>query len=652
MAVATNVMAVAAGEYHSLFVKSGGTSWAMGYNNYGQLGNGTTANTNKPVNITSNVVAVAGGRSHSLFVKSDGTSWAMGYNNYGQLGNGTTVSTNIPIQIAGLTIASLGACSMAYHSLAIGAFSPQISSLSNQIVNLGQTATFSVTITNGDGPFTYQWQLDGTNLPDGIITTVVGNNVPGGSPGYAGDGGAATNATLARPGFVTVDSLGDLFFADQTNTRIRKVSYNGIVTTVAGNGKYTGAGSVLVNNPGDGGPATNATLGWLASGTGLPISPVVDNIGNLFIADSANNRIRKVDTNGIITSVAGSGPAGLNMGSYSGDGGQATTATLNYPSGAAVDDFGNLFIADNYNHRIRQITPDGVITTIAGTGAANFSGDGGAATSAGLNYPNAIAVDKIGNVFIADGNNYRIRKIDTNGIITTVAGSGPTGFGNGSYSGDGGPATNARLNTPTGVAVDANGNLFILDSVNFRIRKVDTSGIITTVAGNGIRNDSDFSGDGGAATNAALHPAGLAADTSGNLFITHVLYGDGNGRIRKVVTTKGPTLKISNSTIKNGGNYSVIVGNSAGAVTSSIVSLTVLLPPQGFNGQAVTNAGLQLQFTGTPNYPYILQMTTNLTPPVNWQSILTNPADGNGNWSFTVTNLTDLPAGYYRAVGQ
>jgi hypothetical protein len=197
--------------------------------------------------------------------------------------------------------------------------------------------------------------------------------------------------------------------------------------------------------------------------------------------------------------------------------------------------------------------------------------------------------------------------------------------------------------------------LFIRDGINYRIYKVDTSGIITTVAGNGIQNTSNFSGDGGAATNVALNPAGLAVDAAGNLFITHVLainYGPGNGRIREVVNTKGPMLKISNLSINNAGNYSVIVSNSFGAVTSSVVSLTVLLPPQSFSGQAVGNGGLQLQFTGTPNYPYILQMATDLTPPVNWQPVFTNPADANGNWTFTVTNLQDLPAGYYRAVGQ
>jgi sugar lactone lactonase YvrE len=449
--------------------------------------------------------------------------------------------------------------------------------------------------------------------------------------------------------------LGELLFADQKNSRIRKVSSNGIITTVAGNGKFTGSGNGLINDPGDGGPATNATLGWLVSGIGLTISPVVDNIGNLFIADSGYNRIRKVDTNGIITTVAGSGPAGWNAGSYSGDGGQATNATLNYPSGAAADDFGNLFIADYYNNRIRQVTPDGIISTIAGTGATNYSGDGGAAMNATFANPIGVAVDKIGNLFIADYANNRIRKIDTNGIITTVAGSGPTGSGNGSYSGDGGPAINASLKGPTGVAVDATGDLFILDHLNYRIRKVDSSGIITTVAGNGTSNLSDFSGDGGAATNAALFPVGLAVDPLGDVFIAHAIYGNSygfNGRIREVCNTKGPMLKISNLALNNAGNYSVIVSNSFGAVTSSVVSLAVLLPPQSFSGQAVSNGGLQLQFTGSPNYPYVLQTATDLTPPVNWQSILTNPADANGNWSFTITNTTDLPAGYYRAVGQ
>jgi sugar lactone lactonase YvrE len=512
----------------------------------------------------------------------------------------------------------------------------------NQVVLSGGSATFSVSV-DGTGPFAYQWQLNGTNLPDGIITTVVGNNVPYGSPDYAGDGGPATNATLANPGAVTVDSLGNLFLADAT--RIRKVNANGIITTVAGNGNWGFSG--------DGAPATNATLGWSGSGVVLGVGGMAGDIGNLFFVDSGNNRIRKVDTNGIISTVAGSGPGGLNTGSYSGDGGPATNATLNAPAGVAVDAFHNLFIGDVANNRIRKISPDGLITTIAGTGVTNYSGDGSPAINAIFNQPTAVAVDKIGNVFIADRKNHRIRKIDTNGIITTVAGSGPTG-GPGSYSGDGGPATSATLNFPSDVLVDASGNLFIRDSSNHRIRKVDTSGIITTVAGNGINNTSDFSGDGGAATNVALNPAGLAMDATGNLFISHVLdnFHRNNGRIREVVTTKGPTLKVSNLTLNNAGNYSVIVSNSFGAVTSSVVSLTVLLPPQSFSGQAVSNGGLQLQFTGTPNYPYILQMATDLTPPVNWQSILTNPADANGNWNFTVTNLTDLPAGYYRAVGQ
>jgi sugar lactone lactonase YvrE len=693
----------------------------------------------------------------------------------------------------------------------------------NQTVINGTNAFFTVGVS-GTGPFTYQWQLNGTNLPDGTITTVVGKNIKNGPQGFFGDGGQAANATLSSPGFVSVDSLGNMFFSDQNSSRIRKVDPNGIITTVAGNGTYTGSGTGSPGNSGDGGAATNATLGWFVAGQGLPIAPVADDIGNLFIADMYNHRIRKVDTNGIITTVAGSGPAGPNQGSYSGDGGQATNATLNYPTAVALDAARNLVLADSGNNRVRKISPDGTIMTIAGTGAANFSGDGGVATSATLNSPKAVAVDKFGSLFIADQVNNRIRKIDTNGTITTVAGSGPAGLGTGGYSGDGGPATNATLNRPAAVAVDASGSIIIWDAGNYRIRKVDTSGVITTVAGNGINNTSDFSGDGGAATNVALNFAGLAVDAFGDLFVTHLL-SDGNGRIREVASTKGPTLKISNLTANNAGNYSVIVSNSFGVVTSSIASLTVnsspsiamqptncivlnggavslnasaigndplvfqwftspghtatafvtlinngqilncivtdggfgytsspqvhfidafgtgaggygvvsngavtsiiitnsgqsygrvpypawtanlidppttnvtampgqtnsslpfaaatgadaasyfvvvtnnygsvtstlanltvLLPPQGFSGQTVSSGGgLQLQFSGTPSYPYILQMATNLMPPVNWQPVLTNPADGNGNWNFTVTNVPALPAGYYRVLGQ
>jgi hypothetical protein len=251
----------------------------------------------------------------------------------------------------------------------------------NQTVVVGSDVTFSVAVS-GSGPFTYQWQFNGANITNGIISTVAGN----GTAGFSGDGGLATNAALNGPYSGVVDAFGNLFIADYSNDRIRKVTTNGIITTVAGKGSF--------GYSGDGGNATNAQLK-------NPDSVRVDASGNLFIADSINCRIRKVTTNGIITTVAGNGSFG-----YSGDSGSATNAAMNDDArGLAVDASGNLFFADCGNQRIRKVTTNGIITTVAGNGVAGYSGDGGSATGAKLNYPSGVAVDVIGNLFISDSDN-------------------------------------------------------------------------------------------------------------------------------------------------------------------------------------------------------------------------------------------------------
>ena len=303
----------------------------------------------------------------------------------------------------------------------------------------------------------------------GVITTVAGTGWGG---GFSGDGGPATAARLNYPTGVAVDGAGNLFIADPDNHRIRKVDSAGVITTVAGTGEEGFSG--------DGGPATSARLD-------SPHGVAVDGAGNLFIADGGNRRIRKVDTAGVITTVAGTG----RRYGFSGDGGPAVDAQLRYPAGVTVDGAGNLFIAEWGNQRIRKVDSSGVITTVAGTGL----GDGGPATSARLYRPGGVAVDGAGNLFIVDGGNDRIRKVDSAGVITTVAGTGRRGI-----VGDGGPAVDARLYEPEGVAVDGAGNLFIADSANFRIRKVDTAGVITTVAGTGRYG---FRGDGGPANRGA-----------------------------------------------------------------------------------------------------------------------------------------------------
>jgi sugar lactone lactonase YvrE len=288
------------------------------------------------------------------------------------------------------------------------------------------------------------------------------------------------------------------------------VAFPGEINTFAG----TGAAGFS----GDGGPAISAKLN-------NPQGMAVDGVGDLYIADSFNYRVRKVATAGTITTVAGNGALG-----FSGDGGPATSAKLYNPSDVAFDGAGNLYIADAFNNRVRKVDLSGTITTVAGTGSKGFSGDGGPATSAQLNYPVALAFDGAGNLYIDDTRNNRIRKVDPSGTMTTFAGSGGTGPRNGGFSGDGGPATTAQLNSPLGVAVDGAGNLYIADTNNHRVRKVDPSGTITTFAGSGgtLPRDAAFSGDGGSATSARLsYPDDVAVGGGGIYIATYE-------RVRKV----------------------------------------------------------------------------------------------------------------------
>jgi len=467
----------------------------------------------------------------------------------------------------------------------------------NRTAEWDGATTLSATISS-IGPFTCQWQLNGTNLPNNLITTMAGN----GGTGFSGDGGQATNASLDNPYGVAVDDTGDLFIADANNNRIREVNSFGTITTVAGNG--------IPDYSGDGGLAASA-------GIDDPIGVAVDSIGNLFIADADNNRIRKVDTYGTITTVAGNGNA-----DYAGDGGPATNAALSYPYGVAVDGAGNLFIADLGNNRIRKVDTNGIISTVAGNGTVGYSGDGSLATNAALADPYGVAVDGTGHLFIADLGNNRIRKVDPLGLISTVAGNGTAG-----YSGDGGLAINAACSAPAGVAVDVAGNLFIADSGNNRIREVGTNGIIFTVVGNGT---AGHSGDDGQATNAVLsYPIGVAVDSGGNLFIAD----SGNDRIRKVMSTQYPTLILDNLTIFDQGNYAIIISNAWGCATSSVANLTVLSPPviaSQPQSLSATNGGIAA-----------FSITTLGTAPLSyqWQKDGLNLSDGGELSGSLTTNL-------------
>jgi sugar lactone lactonase YvrE len=286
----------------------------------------------------------------------------------------------------------------------------------------------------------------------------------------------------------------------------------GIVNTVAGNGYSDSNGNGTYS--GDNGPAIRASLN-------LPQGVAVDALGNIYIVDWNNNVIRKVNSRGIITTIAGNGTLG-----FSGDGNAATSAQLHHPHGVAVDGAGNLYIADTVNYRIRKVDANGIITTVAGNGTHQYSGDNGPAISAGFGQPEGVAVDAVGNLYIADMGSGRVRKVDTSGTITTVAGNGQCtitdSYGN-CFSGDGGQAVNAELYSPWGITVDAAGNIFFADYGNSRIRKVDTNGIITTVAGNGYLDSNGsgvYSGDGGPAISAGLpSPISVAVDAAGNLYI-------------------------------------------------------------------------------------------------------------------------------------
>ena len=334
-----------------------------------------------------------------------------------------------------------------------------------------------------------------------IISTIAGN----GTDGFSGDGGPGTAAQLHYIYGVAADGSGNTYIVDNENNRIRKVNSAGVISTFAGSG--------TAGFSGDGGAATAATLNH-------PMGVSVDGSGNLYIADGNNQRIRKVNPSGVISTIAGS----ATTGGFSGDGGAATLAQLNAPNGVAIDASGNIYIADESNNRIRKVSTSGIINTIAGNGTGGYGGDGGAATSAALYYPQGVAVDGSGNVYIADWFNHRIRVVNSAGVIKTFAGNGTAG-----YSGDTSPATSATLNYPSGVAVDPAGNVYIADYSNNRIRKVGTTGIIFTYSGNGL---PAFSGDGGPANAAQVfEPWGVAVDPYSNLYIADW----GNRRVRAVL---------------------------------------------------------------------------------------------------------------------
>jgi len=361
----------------------------------------------------------------------------------------------------------------------------------------------------------------------GEVTVFAGNGIAG----FSGDEGPAKRATLDFPLGVATDNSGTVFIADALNSRIRRVDpRTGIITTYAGDG-VQGFG-------GDGGPATSASLNLLFGADPMGSAIALDGLGNLFISDMGNHRIRRVDVaTGIINTVAGNGIPG-----FFGDGGPAVNAQLNAPSSVAVTPSGTYYINDSLNLVIRRVDGStGIITTYAGAGGLGFCGDNGPAINACLFLPEGLAVDSAGDLFIADTQNDRVRRVDAvTQIITTVSGNGAAGF-----SGDGGPATVAELNLLEAVAVDAVGDLFIADTGNNRIRQISAAGqTITTIAGGGT------GGDGGPAIRATLAgPFGAAANARGDIFFTD----EASDRVRKVDTLNGIITTVAGNGFANFG---------------------------------------------------------------------------------------------------
>lgn len=476
------------------------------------------------------------------------------------------------------------------------------------------------------------------------IATFAGNGTQAG--GYSGDGGAATSATLNGPAAILFDSSGNLYIADADNNRVRQVNSSGVISTIAGNGTAGFAG--------DGQSAT-------ASGTELnkPSGLALDGSGNLYIADTGNYEVRKV-AGGTISTFAGHNSSGAG---FAGDLFPAANAKLWNPSSVAVDSASNVYIADPFNNVIRIVcqtqTPTGCaaydfgsiafaagdINTFAGSNLdestgqsiSGYTGDGGRSTGALLNNPAFVLLDSAGNLYISDSDNDAIRKVDTTGKISTIAGDGSGIHG---YTGDGGPATKARLNSPKGLAMDSANNLYIADSKNSVIRMVKANGIITTIAGTGVPG---FSGDGGLATSAKLNFPSNVAVNGGKIYISD----NANNTIR-VLTAVAQVPQINTGGVVNGASYTAAV--APGGIADVFGSF-YLSSPAGDTSLPLLTSMQNLSFTfGSKPAPLYFVSGGQVNLQVPWElagqstASLSATLNGTAGPAETVTIVPFAPA--------
>ncbi len=456
--------------------------------------------------------------------------------------------------------------------------------------------------------------------PSFNISTIAGTGVEG----YTGNGGPAIAAELDDPRGIVTDPNGIVYFCDRDNNVVRKIDLNGIITTIAGTG--------VAGYNGDNIAGTSAQLSE-------PWRVTLDPAGNLYIADAGNNRIRKLNTSGIITTVVGTGSPG-----YTGDGGAATSATLRIPEQAELDAFGNMYIADSGNNVIRKVNASGIISTYAGTGfdAASgdsnvnpcgpcYGGDGGPATKALLNLPISVALDAAGDLWISDQGNDVIRYVSAaTGNISTYAGI----FNDYNYTGDGGPATKATFGGPAGIALDTAGDLYVTDYGNNVLREILANGNIYTVAGNGV---AGYSGDGGPATKAELYSLRqVAVGTFGDIYIADSL----NNAVRELTPSAAAIVgHVTNAF----GNVAIIAENTWIALKgSNLANTTREWEGSDFvNGQMPTSlSGVSVTFTGAsgysaPGYLYYISPTqlNVLAPPNLPTGVVEVQVTNNGNVS-------------------